>query len=142
MQTFMTLHWSGDTQRLWTCPECMSTISCRCSVCVCYLCMRCASGCCNLILSCCLLYKVIAIPSHCWFCAVYCTCRHVYFQTYHTNTHTRTNTCNPQDDTEVAMMNVESARLAKRCTGTFMEQNPGQLKLVAGAIGRCAQGKA
>jgi hypothetical protein len=41
-----------------------------------------------------------------------------------------------QDDSEVALMNVESARQAKRCTNAYMEQNPGQLKLVAGSVGK------
>jgi len=40
-----------------------------------------------------------------------------------------------QDDAEVAIMNVESVRLAKRCAAAYMQQNPGSVKLVAGALG-------
>ncbi|KAF5838938.1 Homocysteine S-methyltransferase [Dunaliella salina] len=40
-----------------------------------------------------------------------------------------------QDDAEVAIMNVESVRLAKRCATAYMQQNPGSIKLVAGALG-------
>jgi len=41
----------------------------------------------------------------------------------------------PQDDAEIALLNVEAARLAKRCANAYMEQNPDSFKLVAGAIG-------
>ena len=36
---------------------------------------------------------------------------------------------------EVRLINIEAARLAKRCTAAYMAQHPGSKKFVAGAVG-------